>query len=43
MFYSAAFCRFSHCNISLDIRYCLFIIDKFAGARHLVDEMTIVQ
>ncbi|MBQ0159339.1 MAG: S46 family peptidase [Bacteroidales bacterium] len=33
------YCR----NISLDIRYCLFIIDKFAGATHLVDEMTIVQ
>ena len=30
-------------NISLDIRYCLFIIDKMAGARRLVDEMTIVQ
>lgn len=30
-------------NISLDIRYCLFIIDKFAGAGHLVKEMTIVQ
>ena len=30
-------------NISLDIRYCLFIIDKFAGASHLVDEMTIVK
>lgn len=29
-------------NISLDIRYCLFIIDKFAGAGHLVDEMTII-
>ncbi|MBM3436211.1 MAG: S46 family peptidase [Bacteroidetes bacterium] len=29
-------------NIGLDIRYCLFIIDKFAGAGHLVDEMTIV-
>ncbi|MBK6344336.1 MAG: S46 family peptidase [Bacteroidales bacterium] len=29
-------------NISLDIRYCLFIIDKFAGAGHLVKEMTIV-
>jgi len=29
-------------NITLDIRYCLFIIDKFAGAGHLVDEMTIV-
>ncbi len=30
-------------NISLDIRYCLFIIDKFAGAGHLVDEMTIIE
>lgn len=29
-------------NISLDIRYCLFIIDKLAGAKHLIDEMTIV-
>ena len=32
------YCR----NITLDIRYCLFIIDKFAGAGHLVDEMTLV-
>jgi len=30
-------------NISLDIRYCLFIIDKFAGAGHLVDEMTLIE
>ena len=30
-------------NISIDIRYCLFIIDKFAGAKHLIDEMTIVK
>ncbi len=30
-------------NITLDIRYALFIIDKFAGAKHLVDEMTIVK
>ena len=29
--------------ISVDIRYTLFIIDKFAGARHLIDEMTIVK
>lgn len=29
-------------TISVDIRYVLFIIDKFAGARHLVDEMTLV-
>ena len=33
------YCR----NISLDIRYCLFIIDKFAGSKHLVDEMTLVE
>ncbi len=32
------YCR----NICLDIRYCLFIIDKFAGARHLINEMTLV-
>lgn len=30
-------------NISLDIRYCLFVIDKFAGAGHLVNEMTIIK
>ncbi len=29
--------------ISVDIRYVLFIIDKFAGAGHLVDEMTIIK
>jgi len=29
--------------ISVDIRYTLFIIDKYAGAGHLVDEMTVVQ
>ena len=27
----------------VDIRYTLFIIDKFAGAKHLIDEMTIVE
>ncbi|HPE87529.1 MAG: S46 family peptidase [Bacteroidales bacterium] len=30
-------------NITLDIRYCLFIIDKFAGAGHLLEEMTIIE
>jgi hypothetical protein len=30
-------------TISVDIRYTLFIIDKFAGAKHLIDEMTIVK
>jgi hypothetical protein len=29
--------------INVDIRYVLFIIDKFGGAKHLVDEMTIVK
>ena len=29
-------------TISVDIRYVLFIIDKFAGAKNLVDEMMIV-
>ena len=38
LLFDPAYCR----NISLDIRYCLFIIDKYAGARHLVDEMTLV-
>jgi hypothetical protein len=36
--YDMSQCR----NISLDIRYCLFIIDKFADAGHLLDEMTIL-
>lgn len=29
--------------INVDIRYVLFIIEKFGGARHLIDEMTIVE
>lgn len=28
-------------SIAVDIRYVLFIIDKFAGAKYLIDEMTI--
>ena len=28
-------------NIALDIRYALFIIDKFAGAGHLIKEMSL--
>lgn len=39
LIYDPSICR----NISVDIRYVLFIIDKFAGAKHLVDEMTIVE
>lgn len=30
-------------TISVDIRYVLFIIDKFAGATHIIDEFTIVK
>ncbi len=29
--------------INVDIRFVLWVIDKFAGASHLIDEMTIVQ
>ena len=39
LIYDPAICR----NISVDIRYVLFIIDKFAGAGHLINEMTIVE
>ncbi len=38
LLFDPAYCR----NISLDIRYCLFIIDKYAGASHLVNEMTLI-
>ncbi len=38
LMFNPAQCR----NISVDIRYVLFIIDKFAGAGYLLDEMTIV-
>ena len=38
MQYSPEICR----NIAVDIRYVLFIIDKYAGARHLIEEMEIV-
>lgn len=37
--YDPEICR----NISLDIRYVLFIIDKVAGAGHLLEEMTLVE
>jgi hypothetical protein len=30
-------------NITLDIRYCLFIIDKYAGAGNLIKEMKIIE
>lgn len=37
--YDPTICR----NIMVDIRYVLFIIDKFAGAGHLVKEMKLVR
>ena len=36
--YDPEICR----NISLDIRYVLFIIDKYAGDDHIINELTIV-
>jgi hypothetical protein len=36
--YDADQCR----NIAVDIRYVLFIIDRYAGAGHLIDEMRII-
>lgn len=38
MQYDPSICR----NISVDVRYVLFIIDKFAGADHLIQEMELV-
>ena len=29
-------------NIAVDINYVLFIIDKFAGAGHLIEEMNVI-
>lgn len=30
-------------NIAVDVRYVLWVVDKYAGAGHLVDEMTLVK
>ncbi len=38
-YYHPAICR----NIMVDIRYVLFIIDKYAGAKHLIEEMKLVE
>ncbi|WP_452601143.1 S46 family peptidase [Pontimicrobium sp. MEBiC06410] len=38
MNYDPEICR----NIMVDLRYVLFIIDKYAGATHLIDEMKLV-
>lgn len=37
--FDPAVCR----NISLDIRYVLFVIDKYAGAGYLINEMKLVE
>ena len=37
--YDPDLCR----NISLDIRYALFIIDRFAGAKHIIEELDLVR
>ena len=38
MNYDPEICR----NIMVDIRYVLFIVDKYAGAKNLIEEMTLV-
>ncbi|MDR0230425.1 MAG: S46 family peptidase [Flavobacteriaceae bacterium] len=38
IYYDPSICR----NIMVDIRYVLFIIDKFADAKHLINEMELV-
>jgi hypothetical protein len=37
--YNSSICR----NITLDVRYTLFVIDKYAGAGYLINEMKIVK
>ena len=36
--YDPSICR----NIMVDVRYILFVIDKYAGAGHLIEEMSLV-
>ncbi|WP_291119543.1 S46 family peptidase [Flavobacterium sp. UBA6135] len=38
IYYDPEICR----NIMVDVRYILFVIDKYANAKHLIDEMTLV-
>ncbi|WP_281980094.1 S46 family peptidase [Tenacibaculum mesophilum] len=38
MNYDPEICR----NIMVDVRYVLFIVDKYAGAKHLIEEMKLV-
>ncbi len=37
--FDPAMCR----NISLDVRYMLFVIDKIGGAKYLIDEMQLIK
>ena len=37
--YDPDLCR----NISIDIRYALFIVDKFAGASHIIKELELIK
>jgi len=39
IYYDPSICR----NIMVDMRYVLFIVDKFADSKHLIDEMNIVR
>jgi hypothetical protein len=39
IYYDPEICR----NIMVDIRFVLFIVDKYAGASHLINEMKLVQ
>ncbi|MEC4003148.1 S46 family peptidase [Flavobacterium sp. SUN052] len=39
IYYSPDICR----NIMVDVRYVLFIIDKFAGAKNIINELKIIQ
>jgi hypothetical protein len=39
VYYSPEICR----NIMVDARYILFIIDKFAGAKNIINELKIIQ
>ena len=38
IYYDPEICR----NIMVDLRYVLFIVDKYAGAKHLIEEMELV-
>jgi hypothetical protein len=37
--YDPTICR----NIALDIRFAMFVIDKLAGATHLLEEIEVIQ